>query len=210
MSEIEEKRKKRLQFFHKVYEKTGGSEYKTCNMWTIGEELGFSRDETHDIQRYLTQETLIEPSGMGGSVKMSHYGIVEMEESLTKPKEATEHFPPSINIINIGTMKNSLIQQNTSNSTQVIIINENQIKEIKPILTAIEASLDKLDLSQDLRSDLDAELKTIQNQLKSSKPKRNIMSTCFQSIKDILIKAGAGVLANELASRIDSLSFLFD
>ena len=47
MNSIDELRKKRFQFLHRLYEKTDENEHKRIGMWELGNELGFGKEETN-------------------------------------------------------------------------------------------------------------------------------------------------------------------
>ena len=53
MTDIDEKKKKRFQFLHKLYELSDGNERKIFSKYKIGEELDFEKDETIEIYQYL-------------------------------------------------------------------------------------------------------------------------------------------------------------
>jgi hypothetical protein len=124
MSAIEEMKKKRFQFLRRLYELTGGDELECLNLYDIGEELGFNRKLTKNIVQYLEREGLIKVIGdQGGIAGISHWGVREVEEALSNPDEPTHYFPP-VNIISIGQMISSQIQQASPEATQVTAIDE--------------------------------------------------------------------------------------
>src|SRR3989344_5165042 len=122
MSEsIEKLKAKRFQFLKKLWELSEGDEYKSFNMFEIGNELGFDHELTSSIYQYLRGEGLLKAFTLGGNIVITHAGIVEMEESLSKPDQPTEHFP-AVNIINIGHMEHSNIIQGSSSVNQQNIV----------------------------------------------------------------------------------------
>jgi len=120
MSEIEEKKKKRFQFLHRLYELTGGDELKCFDISTIGKELGFDSNLTRNIVQYLKGEGLIKVIGDQGLIGISHPGTIEVEKALSSPDTPTSYFPP-VNIISIGQMISSQIQQASSEATTKVI-----------------------------------------------------------------------------------------
>ena len=90
MAEIQELKKKRFDFLKKVYEVTGGDENVWPDMWEIGSELGYDRELTEKIAQYLDGEWLIEFKAIGGGIKITHRGIVEMEAALENPDRRTQ------------------------------------------------------------------------------------------------------------------------
>ena len=204
MTPIEEMKRKRFRFLHRLYELTGGDESKLFDMFQIGKELGFDMDLTNNIAQYLKGEGLIEVLALDGIIGILHWGVREVEEALSNPDTPTCHFPP-VNIISIGQMVNSQIQQASPEATQVVTIDERRYEELKQVIQSLRESIDKLGLEPLQKSDLQAEIQTIEVQMSSSKPKATIISECLGSIRRILEGAGGSVLASILLSKIVAL-----
>lgn len=202
---IEELKKQRSQFIHKLYEFVDGSESRIVRLETIGNELGFNRDKSFQIGEYLKGENLLKFVTMGGGVQLTHFGVQEVEEAISNPDQPTEHFLP-VNVINIGTMNNSQIQQGTINSIQTQIIEQAKIPEIQEILQKISNSLEQLELQGSDKEDLKIDIETVNAQLKSSKPKRSIILECFGSMTNILANAASSALATELSEALSNIS----
>jgi hypothetical protein len=118
MSEtLDGKKAKRFRFLHALYDKTGGDEHSHPSMWDIGGDLGFSRPETELMVQYLKGEHLLTFAAMGGYISITHYGVLQVEQALSAPERPTQYFPPVINILQIGTVSGSHIQQAGSHST---------------------------------------------------------------------------------------------
>ena len=81
MTSIEEKKKKRLEFLHRLYELSGGNQSTFVNMFDICKELGLDRASCGEIAQYLQEEDLIEFRALGGLVSITHSGIVKVEGS---------------------------------------------------------------------------------------------------------------------------------
>ncbi|HRR92025.1 MAG TPA: hypothetical protein P5253_07115, partial [bacterium] len=178
MNEVEEMKKKRFQFLYRLYKLTGGDEFKEEDMFKIGKELGFDKDLTDKIVQYLKGEGLIEFLAMGGMIRITHQGIREVEEALSKSDTLTEHFPP-INIISIGQMTNSQIQQANTESTQIASFSGDRGEKLIEFIQLLEESKDKLDLEPQQKSDLQSEVQTIRAQMSSSKPKDKVITECL-------------------------------
>jgi hypothetical protein len=87
------------------------------NGYELGDELGLSSEETDRVIEYLKEELLLTYQGLGG-ISITHLGVLEVERALSNPKQETEHFPPAINVIQVGSMHGSQIQQGTIHSKQ--------------------------------------------------------------------------------------------
>lgn len=207
MTTIEEIKRKRFQFLLRLYELTEGDEHKFVSMWEIGQELGFQVDLTQKITQYLTGEGLIKFQAIGGIIGITHWGVREIERALSNPDEPTTHFLPvsTINIVSVERMIDSQIQQAGSKSTQVVTICEERLEELKEIIQLLKDSVDQLGLSLLQKSDLQAEIHTIEAQMLSSKPKNKIITECLKSIRSILESAAGSILAANLLSRIFAL-----
>jgi len=203
MNTIEEMKEKRSQLLRTLYNLAGGDESKLFNMFKIAEELGFDRALTENIVQYLKKEGLIEFKGPRNMIRISHDGIQKIEEALSNPDIPTP--PPPTNIVSIGQMINSQIQQASPEATQVGTVNEDRYEELKEVIQSLKESIDKLDLESQDKSDIQAEIQTIEAQMSSSKPKVTIITECLGSIRRILEGVASNTLAASLLSKIAAL-----
>ena len=79
---IEEKRKQRFQFLHKLYELTDGDLMDFQDGLEIGKDLGFPDNLTWKIAEYLKGEDLIKIESNQCSVRITHWGVKEIEEEI--------------------------------------------------------------------------------------------------------------------------------
>jgi hypothetical protein len=173
-------------------------------MWEVGQELKFDIDETKQIVDYLIGENLVEPASLGGGINLTHCGIKEIEEALENPDKATEHFLP-MNIISIGTMNNSTLQQATINSTIYFNVDDSNLSMIDGIISSIRAIQDSLQLSNEINQELWSELQTLEIQRKSPKPKSTIMTEALKSLRTILEGIAGNAMAPIIVSQITKL-----
>ena len=77
------KNEKRFQFLNRLYEETGGDESEPCDLYEIGEELGFDEDSIVEIGYYLHGTGLIKHSLRCGNrnktIWISHKGVLAVE-----------------------------------------------------------------------------------------------------------------------------------
>jgi hypothetical protein len=201
---IQASRENRFNFLKKVYDLCDGNENTMMNMWGIGNALGLEREETDKITQFLVGENLIKFVALGGELSITHYGVIKIEEAVSKPEKETQYFPP-VNIINIHHMENSQIQQNNISSTQEsswVISNNNDIRSFLEIL---KTKIHELNLSSDDELELNSEVATIESQLSSSRPKKGIIKETLLSIKKIIEGAAGGIVAGELLKYIPTL-----
>lgn len=199
MDEIKELQWKRFKYLEAVYKYTHRDRSLCVNMHELGKELGFDPILTGSIVCYLIDEELIESQALGGIIRISHWGIKEIETVLTRPAKPTPHFPA--NIIHVNTMINSQIQQSSPGAVQVVTINDDERNELKAIIKSLKDQINELKLQPEDKNDLKAEINTIEAQLSSSRPKKSIL---IESLKSILSSAAGSLLASGLIQQIST------
>ena len=204
MSAIEELRKKRFRYMHKLYEKTGGNKYNRVNSWDLGKELGYERDETESITQYLEGEGLMKYTDLNFGINITHYGVKQVEEALSHPEEPTHFFPP-VNIINIHHMEGSQIQQGTVSSSQTGTFKLTNRNDLNQFIKLLKEKLPELSLNEEDESEIKADISTLESQIDSSRPKVGIIQESLSSTKRILEGAGAVIIAQQLLPYIPAL-----
>jgi len=202
---VEELKKQRFEFLKKAYELSGGSERSLLSLSQMAQTSGLGLEETtvRKIADYLKGEDLIKFVTTGGGFQITHNGIKEMEEAISNPDKSTTHFP-AVNIINIGHMEHSQIQQSGIGNIQSYL-NDVQIGNIKTLVSSIKNSINKIDFSNTSKQDLNSEISTIEAQLSSTKPKKNIFFECLKSIKTIFEGVSGNVIAQGILSQIGTI-----
>ncbi|PZX62973.1 hypothetical protein [Hydrotalea sandarakina] len=201
---LEQKKKNRFLFLNCLYESSNGDTGAMFDMWEVGKELKLNSDETSQIVDYLIGEHLIESRALGGIIGLTHWGIKEVEQAIENPSKPTEHFLP-LNIINIGTMTNSTLQQGTTNSTINFNYNTQTAVDIEKIVSQLNDIKDSLNLSNELQSELLSEIQTIEIQKKSSKPKSIIITESLKSIRTILESVAGNAMTPVIIDQISKL-----
>jgi len=191
---ILQRQRERFKVLKKIYDESGGNPGPFVEWRGMGKEFGLDDQKLLDIIRYLKEEGLVDPV-TSNHVIITNLGVNEVESILTKPDKPTEHFAP--NIIFVGEMKNSAIQQGTINSKQsVTIIQQSELPQINEVVKKIENALTQIEIERDVKNNLESDIDTIKAQTKSSKPKRNIVLESFKSIKNILVTIPAIISSN--------------
>jgi len=208
MNAVEEMKDKCFQFLRRLYEWTDGDESKWSYMYGIGEELGFDRDLTVKIEQYLRGEGFINSTFVFGtpdkSIRILHKGVRAVWGDLPNSDRSTDH-PSSQNITSIGQVINSQIQIGSPEATQVATFNENKYEELKEVIQSLKESIDQLGIDQQQKSKLQADIRTIEAQMSSSKPKAAIITERLGSIKRVLEGVAGSALASGLLNEIASL-----
>jgi hypothetical protein len=189
---LEEKKKYRLLFLKKLYEECDGDTLALIDMHQLGSEIGIPGDSVYTTAQYLHAEGLLQIRTMDGNVSITHDGILEIEEAIENPDEQTEHFPP-INIININSMENSVIQQGSPGGIQTVTFNTNDFGQIRKLIDELESQFKNIKLPDDGLIELKQEIETLKVQLASPKPKSIILNESLKTIKDLLLSVTANV-----------------
>jgi hypothetical protein len=198
---LQEKKMNRFLFLKKIYETTNGERHAGIGVDELAADFKMEIKEAQNIIDYLCEEGLLRRIAMR-IVGISHEGVLEVEEALSNPDQATDHFLP-FNVINIGQMHNStLMQGNTNSSLTSITISKTTSGNITELIKMLKKDIDKLGLLAEDQGDLNAEINTMEAQLKSSKPKTNILKECLITTRSILEKAAGGVVAHGIIAHI--------
>jgi hypothetical protein len=203
---VEEWREKRLRFMERLYDATGGSQLASVDPYELGDELGLSREETDRVIEYLQGEQLLAHAGLG-RVGITHLGVLEVERALSNPKQETEHFPPAINVIHVGQMHGSQIQQGTIHSKQRgQFLSEADREPLRELLETLRAVLPEADLAEEDHRQAEAELATVEAQLGAPRPKRSSIRASLETVRDLLEPiASVATRSTELARAIEEL-----
>lgn len=111
----------------------------------------------------------------------------------------------SYNITNFyGPVQSPQIQQQTSHSIQISKINQFDLDAVKDFLHDLQSQINKLNLKEDLKQEMEAEVKTVEAQISSPKPKHNVIRESLSSIRSIL-EGAAGSLTAQLLARLGPL-----
>lgn len=208
VSKLEERKATRYRFLKTLYEMVGGTQAVPVDFREVGRKAGLDPETAINVFRYLSKEGLIKGHTLQ-EIILTHRGVKEYEAALSSPEEPTKYFPP-LNVVNnimnvSGSITGSQIQQSTKNSTQVINnIDSTESEDIKEFIQLVKEKLPELELDQQSKKDVEAEIYTIEVQLKSSKPKKTIINTCLQALRDILVGVASSAASRLLLEGISS------
>lgn len=199
-----EAQRRRFQFLQRCHEASQGSLQKPLKAYEIGEELNLGSEATQTIVRYLHAKGLLKMMNSPGSIaRMTALGIDEVEKALRDPDKPTQYFP-AINIIQIEQMTDSQIQQASPAATQ-ILFGDGKEEELAGLVESLKDSIGELGLNDQEKSDLQADILTIEAQTSKSKPNRAIITASLKSACRILEAAAGGALA---VGFIETIKFL--
>ena len=117
------------------------------------------------------------------------------------------------NVVKIGSMVNSALQQDSPGASQNLSIGTTQVKaDADQVLSEVLAAIDQLGLNEGQKAEMRAEAETIQAQMKLEKPKPVVIKACLEAVKGIILggalaegrKLGA-VLAEKISDILSRL-----
>jgi hypothetical protein len=204
MADIEQRQANRLIVLNAINEASGGSENTSVSGQDLMNELGLTDQELGDACKFLEAEHLIKGTRTTWGhftpyiVNMTHRGIKEMEQSLQSPTEPTQHFPAAVSIVHVeGNLIGSPIQSGSPGARQEVT-SEINIEGIRDFLGRLKEVTSELDLPDEKERELKAEISTLEAQVDSPKPKRQIIRESIHSIRAILEGTGGALAATGL------------
>ena len=214
MEEIRERQSKRFLVLKRLYDAhhTTETAWQPVSTKEIGSEIGLSEQETLQIMMYLEKEGLIQAYADGGdTARITHAGVVEIEHALSLPALPTEHFFPNVvqYIVNARQIVNSPIQQGTIDSSMTIS-SQDVAREIQGLIELLKPILAELPIDTRGRAEVEAEVDTVTAQLKSPRPKRNIIKASLETIRRILQAIPANLIANLIAANLQNVPQLIE
>jgi len=158
------------RFLIALFEKTSGNPAAEASMYEIGLDLGLDKYRSKQVAENLIGWELIEIRTLAGSIAITTGGVdqVQQEEKLSGASD-------------------DIVFELSNGPT----LKETVCKRIDQILAELKIQAGNLGLDFDTLTEYVADLKTIESQLLSSRPKTAIVKACFFSIRDILEKAKA-------------------
>jgi hypothetical protein len=101
--------------------------------------------------------------------------------------------PHMANTINIGTMTGSAIQQGSPHAKQAVQMTLN-VEAVRDALAAFEAAIQGINLSENVRTEIIADINTIRAQLAKPSPNVNILKEAGKSVRNVLEGIAAGLM----------------
>ena len=171
--------------------------------------LGSGRSHLNELGKENEYDARLEvkPSTYFQSISITHKGVKEIEEAHTEPDRPTEHFPPYSVTFNIsgGEFSNSPFQLAGHNSSQSITLSQTRLAELKEIIQLLKDFQKHAAVSS--KEELNADIKTMESQVDSPKPKIKIIKDALASAKTIMEGAAeATTAASPIIAKILSWS----
>jgi hypothetical protein len=144
-------------------------------MWEVASGLGISREDAELAVQYLKGEHLLEFRSMGGYIAITHNGVLEVERALSEPEQSTQYFPPVINVMNIGSVHGSNIQQAGSPSVVSATVEGHDVEVLRTLVASLRASLVELNHATGRSSELEGMVATLEAQIRTASPNPTIV-----------------------------------
>ncbi len=168
------------QFLIHLFEKTGEATSSQVSMYDLGAELGLSRDEASLITTELMSNNLAEIRTLNGGICITDEGIREVKNLGAAKAPTTE----------VSALGTALVpDEETKNACGLIV-------------SGLKSELNQLNLDFEAMGEIMSDLKTIDVQMSSPKPKTAILKECFCSIQSVLEKGGASEKAEKIKNFI--------
>jgi hypothetical protein len=132
------------------------------------------------------------------TLKLEEDGVLGEGFSFSaQEKEKASREPQSINNF-FGPISNSQIQVGNRDSVQIAASTSLDLKKVQDFLILLKESIDKLSVGVEEKKELDSDIKSVEAQLSSPKPKPSMIKEGLSSIRKILEGAGGKLVADLL------------
>ena len=195
---IEQKQKRRYQLLLELWKAVEGREHKNVDFMLVAKNAGFEESEAKEIYNYFMNEGFFSNRIVVWIVSLSHRAIVEIENSITQPTQATEHFPPTV-IQHFHSQVGSV--QTGANSTAYV--NQNiggDISEILQIIEKLREQFNKLPYEENQEA-IDV-IDALSEEVKSPQPNKGRVKAFLTAAKSFATDVTSSTLATTLAEAI--------
>ena len=157
------------RFLAEVYLRTQGDPATTVSMYDIGEALGMDRQNSLRTAEYLIGTGFVEIKTLSGGIGITDQGLARAQQL-------------GISVADDGIAFTSL--------GDVPVLDEAGRQIVEQVAAELKSQMGEKGLDFDSLAELMADLKSVDAQLSSPKPKTAVIRECFQSIKGVLQMAG--------------------
>lgn len=157
------------RFLTEVYLRTQGDPAATVSMYDIGKALGMDRQNSLKTAEYLICSRFVEIKTLSGGIGITDQGLARAHQL-------------GISAVDDGIAFTAL--------GDAPVLDEAVHQIVEQIAAELKSQMGEKGLDFDSLAELMADLKTVDAQLSSPKPKTAVIRECFQSIKGVLQMAG--------------------
>ena len=196
------------EFVRAAYEAAGGSCAKPVEMRPLARRLGLDPRTVENLAMRLQAERLVRVVSMAnGLLRLTPEGARTAESVASDPQESAGSGPPDPAVPTGAPRAGGGNFAGTRASSASPVVGRGALRELEGLLHPLKADLDRLDLDgaldKEQRSELAAEIRTIEAQLGSPRPKRRIVVAALESVAGVAGSAAdaAGGAGSERISR---------
>ncbi|WP_143005423.1 hypothetical protein [Desulforhopalus singaporensis] len=167
-------------FLEELYRITGGDETVHANMHDVGSAIGFERTEAGRIAEDLMVKGLVELKTLAGNIAITREGLAHL--GMAAPADKTAEDGASL--------------------SEGPVANSEDLNILETLRQQLKAAIPPQHLDFDTLEEIVIDLKTLDTQLLSPKPKIGIAREILRSIRSCLEKCDDTA---EIAKKIDTL-----
>ena len=168
------------QFLIQLFEQTRGDSTLQVSMYDIGDQVGLDRDMASAVAQELIGSMLVEIRTLSGGISISAEGSQVAKKLIGPVESSSDEFAELDDTLLLSTSGRQAVAQ---------------------IASELKNQTGSLGLDFDTLTEMMADLKTIDAQLGSSRPKTAIIKSCLHSILAVLTNSAD----NKLSERIRTL-----
>jgi hypothetical protein len=161
------------EFLRLFYELTEGNPSVQVSMYAIGERLGLARDVAAAVAEDLMGRQLIEIRTLSGGIGWSVAGLEVIQELFSPGNHVTEE------AYRLG---------------DAPILDQTATEAVQQVIGGIKNGIGQIELEFEQLSEMMADLKSIDAQLQSPRPKTAVIRACLHSLHGVLQQAAGSDL----------------
>lgn len=204
---IERRKADRLRVLEEVYDRTDATDRELIDGAVIADALGMSNDYIGNVVRYLEAKGHLTGHWvMSGDVaiQITPHGIDVVETMRSEPdRETAELASHRQTMIIHGNVSNSQIGQAGGDVSQTLSADSRE--QVATFIKNFRAALPSLHLADDVQAEVVAELDTVEAQLRSPRPKRQILQASLNFLRDVAANLTSSGVAAGLIAAADAL-----
>lgn len=171
------------QFLIQLFQETGGDATMQVSMYDIGDQLGLDRDIAAKAAQELMGSMLVEIRTLSGGIAISSEGLQTARELMGPAASNDDEY---------------------TKFGDAPILDSSGRQAVEQIAAELKKQAGNLGLDFDTLTELMADLKTIDAQLESSRPKTAIIRECLYSVLEVSRKVGNSKISDRIQSLVGS------
>lgn len=180
MTDLDDLDRLRTDYLLALYSKAGPSSMNMPRNSAVVQEIGIDASTGTEIARWLKQRGFIGKMTMGDhAMELSPSGADEAERIIRERRSRLEHASHSL-----------------------VILTPAELRRVEAAVGALEREAISDRLHGDDLAEYEADLATVQAQIRSPRPKREIVTTALKRLGVFAVQFGSGVAAGLVANAL--------